>query len=496
MEPADLETKLAAIADFASQRQIGPVVEAQRAAGCQEYLLRSTWTPYQPSRYRERFAEPAAGGAAFARDCSQAAELLAAWEPHAWAPLVAALRRSVERPVLIIGEGSSRLFPAAFACALAAHIAPAIRLGVSGGRDAEALDLRARSCVLVSNSGRTRELVELGPRFAGGEQPLALLGVAGGPLAALAREARALLARPEEAVAATASVFAQALALAHAVSEAAGAEPPWQALRAAVSAAAQARLPARAHAVSRVWWCGSESGPSGELALKTMETAGCAGIHAPGTMVLHGIEEVLDTGDLVVVFAPDARDRERMRERIGATGAWLLEISSAGDIHLPDIGPWSALPQLVAGWALLAQLAARLGRDPDRPEARAQGRQRGHRARRGGLTPASSALGGGSGRAAAARRRRRNRAARPPPRRRPAGWARRPSRSSPGRTSSPRWRRTRPARPPPSTGTARAGSARDRASRAPPRRRDGRPGWRSPWRAAPGPCSAAPASPP
>ncbi len=161
-----LEVKLAAIADFASQRQIGPVVEAQRAAGSQEYLFRSTWTPFQPSRYRERFAVASAGGTAFARDCAQASELLAAWERAAWAPLVAALRRSVELPVLIIGEGSSRLFPAAFACALAAHIAPAMRIGVSGGRDAEALDLRARSCVLVSNSGRTRELVELALRFA------------------------------------------------------------------------------------------------------------------------------------------------------------------------------------------------------------------------------------------------------------------------------------------------------------------------------------------
>ncbi len=376
------EAKLQAIAAFASQRQIMSLVASQRAAGAQEYLQEVRWAPYTPERYRERFLLPgevapeavqdgalpagAAVGRAFARDCARTQELLARWPTRAWAPLVAAFHTSSTRPVLLLGEGSSRLFPAALALALARE-APLVRVEQLGGREAGQLALARYHVVLVSNSGRTRELAELKGPLAGVQGVLSVVGCGGGPVPRLAQEVRVLLEAPEEAVAATVSVFAQALCIAHALCEAAGLAVPWTALKQAVAAADAVRMPWLDGPVRRLWWSGPESGPAGELALKTMETVGCLGIHLPGSMALHGIEEVLEPGDLLVLLAPDVRDLPALRSRLLPTGAQLLVVGPGGDIPLADLGLWSGLPQLVAGWRLLAELAARQGRDPDRP---------------------------------------------------------------------------------------------------------------------------------
>ncbi len=54
-------------------------------------------------------------GVLFDKDIRSVVPLLEAWPDHAWSPLSEALLKSDEHPVLLVGEGSSRLFPAAFA---------------------------------------------------------------------------------------------------------------------------------------------------------------------------------------------------------------------------------------------------------------------------------------------------------------------------------------------------------------------------------------------
>jgi len=382
-----LATKLAALGCFTSQRQISSLVSAVQAGGPHEYLQRQTLAAYPPPAYRTWFATDGAGpgpvgapaadtvatgassapGAGFDADCARVLPLLASWPERAWPPLVAAWRASPTRPLLLIGEGSSRLFPAGLARTIAAAAPQRLRLCDLGGRDAAALPLDGYQLLLVSNSGKSRELVELLGTLPRPVQALALVGVAGGALQRGVPAALVLLDAPERAVAATVSVLAQALAISHAACEAAGLTVPWAALRAALLQAEALTLPPPAAGCERIWWSGPESGPAGELALKTMETAGCLGVHLPGTMALHGIEEVLGAQDLVISLQADERDADRLRERITATGARLLTIGPRGELVLPDLGPWSGCAHLVAGWRLLAQLALARGRDADRP---------------------------------------------------------------------------------------------------------------------------------
>ena len=51
-----LETKLRAILAYASQEQIGDVVEIQRASGPVEYLRELNFRFYAPQQYNELFA--------------------------------------------------------------------------------------------------------------------------------------------------------------------------------------------------------------------------------------------------------------------------------------------------------------------------------------------------------------------------------------------------------------------------------------------------------
>ena len=302
---------------------------------------------------------------AFDADCALAVELLAAWPAAPWAELVALLTDA--RPLLVIGEGSSALVPGAFASSLARSLGLPGKVEWCGGRAAAGFDLTRWNLVLSSNSGRTREVVELLPKLQAHERHVALLGTAGGTLERV-RHHRVLLPRPEGAVAATASVVAQALTIGQAIAHVAGVPVPLAQIASAAAAVQVLPLPVLADAAGyrRVWWCGGEAGASAELALKTMEIAGIAGIDARGSLVLHGIEEVFDAHDLVIALHPPASDIAAIRQRVGATPATLLVFGDGG-WPVPEVGPWTPLIELVAGWRLLAVLAAARGRDPAKP---------------------------------------------------------------------------------------------------------------------------------
>lgn len=293
----------------------------------------------------------------FDTDCNLTIELLANWPARA--PEILTRQFRAGTPLLIVGEGSSQLMPGGFLRACARAWAWPGAIDAVGGRAADELDLTGRAVICTSNSGRSREVVEAMPRLPAGS--CALVGLPGGPLTRLPHHV--LLPRPELAVPATASVFATALALAQALAQAAGREVPLAGLREGV-----ARILTRdpevpgAAGVRRVFWVGGHAGVTAELALKTMESTGLIGLDLPGSLGLHGIHEVLAPGDLVVGHDIAAADRDELRRRV--------ETMCGATLILPeqsDLGAWTPLLQLVAGWRILARVAAAQGRDPAKP---------------------------------------------------------------------------------------------------------------------------------
>lgn len=356
---ANHQAKLDAMAAFVSQPFINDLVERLRVDGPVEYLAEQTVTPYRPAHYASLF--PATTDDAVLRaDARMVLEGLQQHQP--WPALEAALAA----PLRLVGEGSSRLFVAGFARQLLRLGGMPIAFDACGGRAAEACP--GGTELIVSNSGATRELVEhidAHPKVS----RLALLGLDHGPIAQRITERRIVLPRPERAVAATASVFLQAYTLGAAIAARQKLAVPVAELRAAVATLLGMSLPTAVSAAlvgaRRIWWADAETGVADELALKTAELCGLPGIAAPGTMALHGLEEIFQPGDCVLWLHADPRD-DALRQQV-ATTTNTPQVILPTLWPLPDLGVWRELLLLVQGWRILGELATTLGRDPAKP---------------------------------------------------------------------------------------------------------------------------------
>lgn len=292
----------------------------------------------------------------FANDCALTLDLLATW-PEQPIPEV---RRQIRvgTPLLLVAEGSSQLMPGAFLRHCARAWGWTTPVDAVGGRAYAALPPAHRAVLAISNSGRSREVVEAMPGFPA--DATALVGVPGGPLTRLPHHV--LLSRPELAVPATASVFATALALAQALAEACDQTVPLIRLAAMVRHQLDTTPPLNGGPYQRIFWLGGHHGATAELALKTMEMTGLPGLDLPGSLGLHGIHEVLAPGDLVVALDIHPHDQEELHRRV--------ETQCGAHLHrptIPEAGVWTPLIALVYGWRLLAGIAATSGRDPAKP---------------------------------------------------------------------------------------------------------------------------------
>jgi fructoselysine-6-P-deglycase FrlB-like protein len=289
--------------------------------------------------------------------------------PAPWPPLVEAFQAP---SLLLVGEGSSLLFPTGFARDLALGLDPSLPVHACGGRQAAKQINRVAAACLLSSSGATRELNDLLDVPAPDTRRIALFANPDAPLASRVPSSRVVLPRAERAVPATASVVAFALELATAAHAACGIE-----MQATLSEAARAlrdtSVPTAfaeiAPHLTRLI-ISDPDGPLGaELALKVRECLGLGAQSAPGTLLLHGFEEVLGPSDLILWFHPPREDSARIARAIGRTGASLLTLGPPDAAWpLPDAGRLSPIVALLAGYRVIGEMARARGRDPARPQ--------------------------------------------------------------------------------------------------------------------------------
>jgi len=115
--------------------------------------------------------------------------------------------------LLLTGEGSSRVFPAKNAIAHARRRGWNLQLHTEAGRQAQEYGLADWAVFALSNSGRTREVIELFTKLrdAGHPHLYSLTAFANSKLESLATRGYVLSCGEEGAVAATKSVIEQAL---------------------------------------------------------------------------------------------------------------------------------------------------------------------------------------------------------------------------------------------------------------------------------------------
>jgi glucosamine--fructose-6-phosphate aminotransferase (isomerizing) len=298
----------------------------------------------------------------------------------------AAIRRRAPRAVITCARGSSdhaatyaKYLIETRARVLTASAAPSVS-SVYGIQQ----DLSECLFLAISQSGQSPDLLAtVAAARSTGALIIALCNNADSPLCAAADFAIPLWAGAETSVAATKSYLATLVALAHLVAS-------WT-LDATLAEAVQA-LPAAAADAWRLDWSaalpvleraehlyvigrGLGLGVAQEAALKCKETCGLHAEAYSGAEVRHGPFALLGEGFPAFVLAQDDATRpglEALAAELAARGVDVLLAGgdSAGATVLPTLpGPPTVAPVLLAQsmYRLVATLAVRRGRDPDRP---------------------------------------------------------------------------------------------------------------------------------
>jgi glucosamine--fructose-6-phosphate aminotransferase (isomerizing) len=283
--------------------------------------------------------------------------------------------------LLMTGEGSSRLFPAKHAIAHARRSGWPLTLHTEAGLQAREHDLSDWAVFAASNSGRTAEVIGLFDALAkqNHARRYSLTAFADSKLESLASRGYVLQCGPEGAVAATKSVVEQALFYRGLIEHAAG-RPELQGRSAALADAVQEALTAsidpqvvqRIASARTIYWAGRNDGVAEELTLKTNEITRKNSDFLEGTYAVHGIEEVMDAGDVLLWVDPYPGSEEKFRDVLElGVGMTIIAIASRETlfptIRIPDAGDLGGFVQMAAGWNVLVEVGLALGVDLDKP---------------------------------------------------------------------------------------------------------------------------------
>jgi len=314
------------------------------------------------------------------RDMLATPEIIAKFQPDACAETaqeIAAVGR-----LLMTGEGSSRIFPAKSAIAHSRRQGWPLALHTEAGLQAQEYDLAEWAVFALSNSGRTAEVIGLFDRLkqTGHRHLYSLTAFAETKLEALATTGFVLTCGEEGAVAATKSVVEQALFYHALLEQAAGGTgfasqlaPLCDAFAAALTLEIEAQITERIANAGTIYWAGRNDGVAEELTLKTNEITRKPADFLEGTYAVHGIEEVMAAGDVVLWIDP-YEGSEAKFEEVLCRGVGLTIIAIADrdtrfpTIRIPSAGDFSPFVQMAAGWNVLVEVGLQLGVNLDKPQ--------------------------------------------------------------------------------------------------------------------------------
>jgi glucosamine--fructose-6-phosphate aminotransferase (isomerizing) len=297
-------------------------------------------------------------------------------------PLVAtsyAERAMAKKGLFLTGEGSSRIFPAKRAMYDILKWGAKIPVYTDGSTQAMEYALKDLAVFGASNSGKTKEVVRLFMKLRE-EGHDALFGLTANEhtkLAELAHETHVLNCGKEDAVAATKSVIEQGLFYDAMVRQMLGKcmcgfdELPDQ-IDTALTSAIDPEIILAAKNADKIYFAGRNNGAAEELTLKTNEITRKKSDFLEGTYAVHGIEEVMDKNEVVIIVEPFQSEEEKFMEcLVKGVGMKVIAISSRQTsfptVIIPDGGKMAPYVELAAGWNLLVEIGLALGIDLDKP---------------------------------------------------------------------------------------------------------------------------------
>lgn len=287
---------------------------------------------------------------------------------------------SKDKKVFLTGEGSSRIFPAKRAIYNILKNGVDLAVFTDGGTQALEYDLKNAAVFGMSNSGKTKELIRLFNKLKG-EGNSNLYGITahkGTSLEEFTADTFVLSCGKENAVAATKSVAEQALFYDALFAEYGGRsldnlDTAGKAVTDALEIPIDKDIVGKIAGAGTIYFAGRNNGVAEELTLKTNEITHKKSDFLEGTYAVHGIEEVMDSSDVVIVIDPFEEEEEKFEECLsGGVGLSIIAVSSRQTrfptIKIPDVGFYQNYVELAAGWNILVETGLILGINLDRAE--------------------------------------------------------------------------------------------------------------------------------
>ena len=283
--------------------------------------------------------------------------------------------------IMFSGEGSSRIMPAKNARRRALEWGLAANVQLEGSRQAAEYDLSGYTVLVDSNSGRTKEALALARQLKeqGHREFYSLSANPDTPLEKTCVRGSVLGCGWEEAVAATKSVVEQGLFCESIFWNLAGRDMKTalaglpEKLETALTLQIPSAVTEWVKGSHTIYFSGRNDGVAEELTLKTNEITRRKSDYLEGTYAVHGIEEVMQEGDVVFLVHPLESEYDKFLSVLGGAGVHTVAIDTKNTpfehtIIVPDAGEMQPYVYLCAGWNILVEVAVGDGVNLDKPE--------------------------------------------------------------------------------------------------------------------------------
>jgi glutamine---fructose-6-phosphate transaminase (isomerizing) len=312
---------------------------------------------------------------ALCREMMETVNVVRNFNAEVAAPFADAVK--AKKGLFLTGEGSSRIMPAKRTIAAAMKIRGAMPIMTEGATQALDYALADYAVFGASNSGKTKEVVRLLSKLKaeGHDALFGLVANADTPVEATANKTHILSCGKETAVAASKSVVEQALfydSLLAAITgqPLEGLAAAADAMEAALTADIDPAIIEKLVNAGVIHFAGRNDGVAEELTLKTNEITRKKSDYLEGTYAVHGIEEVMNPDDVVIIVEPFEDDEAKFEECfIKGVGMTVIAIASRDTIfptiRIPDVGACRNYVEIAAGWNILVEIGLALGVDLD-----------------------------------------------------------------------------------------------------------------------------------
>lgn len=280
--------------------------------------------------------------------------------------------------IFFTGEGSSRIFPAKKTMYEARKKGYKEDFYTDCATQALEYKLLDSTVFVASNSGKTKEDLELIQKLKrqNHDNIISIIANAGTQIMNEAHVSYLLTCGKENAVAATKSVIEQALFYDLLFRKLNNMPlPDLNKLGNLIAQVLEMPIPKEITKIlinsQVIYFAGRNNGVAEELTLKTNEIARKKADFLEGTYVFHGIEEVMNTDEVVVIVDPFKDEEEKYKNvLIKGIGLKVVVISTRKTIFptiiIPGYGDFTNYIEIAAGWNLLVEVGINMGIDVDK----------------------------------------------------------------------------------------------------------------------------------